>query len=78
MTVPELIANVLENLRQHFYTDDQTGTVHIHEFKRDERQLIKAIATYGHECNNRGWQFQADFIYRELMHLLLTIRTNGA
>jgi len=78
MTVPELIANVLENVLRHFYTDLQTGTVRIHEYKRDERQLIKAIATYGHECNQRGWQFQADFIYRDLTQLLLKIRTSGA
>src|SRR5581483_5082747 len=78
MTVPELIANVLDNLRRNFYTDANTGYVRVHEFKRDERQLIRAIATYGHECNQRIWQFQADFIYQELMRLLLQIRTSGA
>jgi len=61
MTVPELIANVLENVLRHFYTDLQTGTVRIHEYKRDERQLIKAIATYGHECNQRGWAIPGRF-----------------
>jgi len=78
MTVPELIANVLENLRQHFYTDAETGVVRLHDFKRDERQLIRAIATYGHECDQRGWQFQADFIHHDLMQLLLQIRTAKA
>jgi hypothetical protein len=77
MTCPELIANVLENLRQHYYTDD-AGQFRAHEYKRDERQLIRAIATYGAECNQRGWHFQADFIYQDLMQLLLTIRTSGA
>lgn len=75
MTIPELIAQVLDTLRRNFYTDKQSGAVRIRDFMRDERQLIKAIATYGYECNQRGWQFQADFIYQELMKLLLQIRT---
>jgi hypothetical protein len=78
MTVPELIASVLANLRQHFYTNADTGALRAHDFKRDERQLIRAIATYGYECDQRGWQFQADFIYQDLMALLLQIRTSGA
>ena len=77
MTVQELVATVLENIRIHWYTD-AAGHLRAHEYKRDERQLIRAIATYGHECNQRGWPFQADFIYRDLMKLLLTIRTSGA
>lgn len=78
MTVPELIANVLENLRRHFYTDTETGIVRVREFKRDERQLIKAIATYGYECCQRGWQFEVDFIYHDMNELLLKMRTSGA
>lgn len=77
MTVPELIANVLDNLRRHFYTTE-AGHFRAHEFKRDEHQLIKAIATYGHECNQRAWNFECDFIHREMMELLLKIRTSGA
>ena len=76
MTVPELIANVLENVGRNFYTGT-SGTFKVCEFKRDERQLIKAIATYGYECNNRGWPFQADFIHHEICALLLKIRTSG-
>ena len=76
MNVPELIANVLDNLRRNFYTHD--GHVRTHEFKRDERQLIKAVSRYGHECNQRGWQFDCDFIYHDLTQLLLKIRTSGA
>lgn len=77
MTVPELIANVLDNLRRNFYTAPD-GFVRLREFKRDERQLIKAVSRYGHECNQRGWQFDCDFIHRELSQLLLKIRTSGA
>lgn len=73
MTIPELISSVLNNLRNQFYGPDR-----VREYKRDERQLIKAIARYGHECNQRGWFFEADFILRDLLQLLLKIRTSGA
>lgn len=78
MTPAELTATVLDNLRRNFYTDANSGHERTREFKRDERQLIRAIATYGHECNQRGWNFQADFIYQDLMNLLLQIRKSGA
>lgn len=78
MNATELIASVLDNLRRNFYTDTNTGRERTRDFKRDERQLMKAIATYGHECNQRGWMFEADFIYQELMRLLLKIRTTEA
>lgn len=73
MTVPEIIANVLDKIRRDFY-----GDARIREFMRDQRQLMKAIATYGYECNERGWNFEPDFIYQELMKLLLEIRTAEA
>ena len=72
MTVPETMANVLDKIRRDFYAD------RIREYKRDERQLMRAIATYGHVCNEKGWNFEADFIYQQLMKLLLDIRTAEA
>jgi len=72
MTVDQLISEVLTNIRNHFYMD------RVREFKRDERALTRAIVRYGHECNQRGWSFDTDFIFRELMKLLLQIRTSKA
>lgn len=77
MTVPELMANVLDKIRRDFY-DGNTPSPRDHAFNRDRRALMRAIATYGHECNNRGWNFDVEFIYMQLMKLLLDIRTADA
>jgi hypothetical protein len=72
MTVTQLIANVLDKIRRDFYRD------RAREYKRDERALMKTIARYGYECNQRGWYFEAQFIYQDLLKLLLAIRTAEA
>lgn len=72
MSVDELITEVLNLVRNHFYAD------RVREFKRDERALMKAILRYGYECNQRGWQFDVPFIFRELSELLQKIRTGNA
>jgi hypothetical protein len=72
MTVDQLIAEVLNNLRNHFYAE------RVREFKRDERQLMKAIARYGYECERRGWHLQAEFICSDLITVLRKIRTGKA
>lgn len=72
MTVADLIFEVLTLIRNQFYAD------RVREFKRDERALMKAITRYGYECNRRHWQFQTQFIFKELSALLLKIRTRGA
>lgn len=72
MSVDQLITEVLNSIRQHWYAD------RVREYKRDERALMKAVLRYGYECNQRGWQFEADFIFTELMTLLKKIRTSGA
>lgn len=72
MTIPEIIDRLLDKLRRDFYKD------RYREFKRDERSLVRALVTYGHECNKRAWNFEADFVYQELMKLLVQIRTSEA
>lgn len=73
MTVAELVAEVVNCVRNSFYSDRPPR-----DFKRDERAIMRAIARYGVECERRGWHFQADFIFHELLQLLKSIRTNGA
>lgn len=72
MTVDELIVEVLNLVRNGFYAD------RVREFKRDERQLTKAILRYGYECDQRGWNFDARHIFRELAAILQKIRTGAA
>jgi len=73
MSIPELINDVLLHLRNHFYADKPAR-----DYKRDERALMKAIARYGHECDRRHWQFDAQFIYKELVALLRSMREKSA
>ena len=72
MTVDQLIEEVLNSIRNHWYAD------RIREFKRDERALMRAILRYGYECDQRGWPFDVPFIFGELMTLLKKIRTTDA
>lgn len=69
MTLPTLISQVLKRLFKDFY-----GPERVREFKRDERPLIKAITRYGYECNERGWFFNLDAIYREILGVLNRIK----
>jgi hypothetical protein len=68
MTVPELITDLLRRIRS---TDWYHGRDR--EFKRDERALLKAIARYGYACNERGWSFEPDQIFQDLVALLRQI-----
>ncbi len=70
MTVSQLITETVSQIYRHWYRDRP-----VHEFKRDERQLTQAIARYGYECERRNWQFDATAIRKELMTLLLKIKT---
>ncbi len=72
MTIPELIANTLEAVRSKFYADRPR------EFLRDERALTGAISTWGYECNQRGWDFTPQFIFKDIMGVLLDIQRRGA
>jgi len=73
MTIAELIQDVTRNIRNSFYADQPAQL-----YLRDERFLMKAIARYGVECERRGWHFQVDFIFHDLLQLLQAIRTSGA
>jgi hypothetical protein len=72
MTVPELITEVLSAIRSQFYADRPR------DYKRDEQALTMAILRYGHECEQRGWEFETDHILRELMELLKDIKTRDS
>ena len=72
MTIPELINNVLDVLRNQHYAGRPPR-----DYVRDERFLIAAIATYGKECKDRGWLFDAPFLQRELLGLLMTFKKSG-
>jgi nicotinic acid phosphoribosyltransferase len=73
MTVAELIQDVTRCVRNSFYCDKP-----VQQFKRDERAIQRAIARYGVECERRGWHFQVDFIFHELLQLLKAIRIKEA
>lgn len=73
MTIEDLIATVLDSIRSQFYAERPQR-----EFLRDRTALIRAISKYGHECNQRGWHFDARFILHDIMKLLVEIRTSGA
>lgn len=71
MTVSDLICTLLGNIRNQWYAD------RVREFKRDERALMKAVARYGHECHQRGWDFAPADIQRDLLGLLQEIKRTG-
>jgi spore cortex formation protein SpoVR/YcgB (stage V sporulation) len=72
LKIAELVNLILSSIRNQFYPDNPR------EFKRDERALLKAIASYGYECYYRGWEFGPSFIFRELMDLLNQIKRTGS
>jgi len=72
LTIPALINDVLDVLRNQFYCDQRPGA-----FQRDERYLIGAIATYGKECTDRGWHFDAPFLRAELLGLLQSFKQSN-
>lgn len=71
MTVPELLHQVLLSIRNQFYAD------RVRDFKRDERAITKAIARYGYECAQRGWELEPAFILREIMAVLQDVKRRG-
>lgn len=72
MTTADLITNVLGAIRGQFYADKPR------DFLRDMNALKRALATWGHECHARGWDFDAAFIQKELLTLLNEIKRSGA
>jgi hypothetical protein len=73
MTIPELIEDVLRRIRS---TDRYHGRDR--EFLRDRSALMKAIARYGYECEQRGWDVKPDAILSDLVGLLRDIVNKGA
>ena len=69
--VAELVQTVLGAIRYQWYAD------RTREFKRDERALTQAIAHWGFECDERGWDFSPAQIQRHLLDLLNQIKRQG-
>lgn len=72
MTIPDLITLLLTAIRNQFYTDAPAR-----DYPRDINALTKAIARYGYACNQRAWDFQPDFILRDILDLLNQIKRTG-
>jgi hypothetical protein len=72
MTLECLMDTVLRSVRCQFYGD------RMREFLRDRHALSRAVARYGYECEQRGWEFDAEFIASEFRILLLQIRETTA
>ena len=71
LKISDIIVDVLSSIRGQWYADRPR------EFLRDERALMKAVSRYGHECNERGWEFDARAIRVELLNLLQEIKRSG-
>ncbi len=72
MTIPVLITTVLTAIHHQFYPDRPR------EFLRDRQALMRALGRWGHECARRGWDFQPEFIQRQLLDLLNEIKRRSA
>lgn len=72
MTVSELIGRILEMLETQFYCEQPVS-----HWGRDFPYLMAAIGTYGWECQERGWELDVDFIYRDLCGILLSFKRSG-
>lgn len=70
MTVDALIAKLIAHIRSVWYRGNERG------YYRDERALCQAIARYGYECHNRGWDLQPEFICRDMVMLLNQVKSS--
>jgi len=75
MTIDELIDSVVGRIHKEHYV----GTSRMPCFHRDRVALEKSVARYGHECHQRGWEFEPETIYGEIMRILdsMTERTDA-
>lgn len=73
MSVDSLIDLVLERI----YRDHYAGKARQREWPASQQALTKAIARYGYECRGRGWEFEPDAIWAELMRILDTMVKNS-
>lgn len=70
MNVADLIQNLLGTISREFYADRPR------DFFRDYTALKKAIARYGHECNQRNWHF--DVCHIRILRILRSMREKKA
>lgn len=72
MTLAETINSLLSRLHKAFYEHRDW------EYHRDKRALTMALSRWGHECQQRGWEFGPERVYNELSCLIEKIRQSGA
>lgn len=72
MTVPELISDVLGQIRNGFYEGMD------HAFFRDRTALMRAISRFGYEFEQRGWEIEAQQVRDCLLELLRNIKKAGS
>lgn len=68
MTAADSIQRCLTVIFEQFYAGKPTSM-----FYRDKRQLTKAICRFGQSCTLMGWDFDANFITRHIVGLLVRI-----
>lgn len=69
--IADLIQTLLGAIRGQFYAD------RTREFMRDSHALRQAIARYGAECSMRGWQFNPQFVLKDILELLNAVKRQG-
>jgi len=65
MTVDQLITSLLLRIHRDHYASRP-----VRDWMRDEHEITRAIARYGHECHSRGWEYDEAAVYVDLMDVL--------
>ena len=68
MTPADTINRCLSVIREKWYLDK-----HERIFYRDKRMLTKSICRYGYVCTERGWNFDAPYITKAIISVLVRI-----
>lgn len=68
MNIHELVVKLTRQIQLDFYGGKPR------EFYKDYRALVKAITRYGYECQQRGWEPDADSIYKDIAGILMRAR----
>lgn len=71
MTPSDAINRCLQVIYERWYADKSERL-----FFRDKRALTKAICRYAYVCNDRGWEFEAMELCKQILHVL--VRLDGS
>lgn len=72
MNVDDLINAVTQHVYKVFYEPRHN------EFFRDQQAIRRAVAHYGYECNQRGWNPDPEFIWTEILRILRSAEVRKA